>query len=169
MLFRSIKKEEGEEAKKKKKKKKGVKASEDGDSGASNPLVFSLLSKIFFFFAGRFPFAGRNTPVFGQYDPNRRESAQFGASRHASEPNRRESARIQKRKKKKKLDAVRRTGSGVPRASGRVGRGCGGHFAASEHPNSTSSNRYLKISLHFVFGNRTWLGSVTLLKLLLNF
>ena len=87
------KEEEGEEAKKKKKKKKGIKASEYGDSGASNPLVFSLLSK-FFFFASRFPFAGRNTPVFGQYDPIRPESARIGPVQRQSVPIRAESARV---------------------------------------------------------------------------
>ena len=96
---------EGEEAKKKKKKKKGIKASEYGDSGASNPLVFSLLSNFFFFSPADFLLPAethRYSADTIRFGPVRLESARFGASRRPSEPNRRESARIRKRKKKKK-------------------------------------------------------------------
>ena len=55
----------------------------------------------FFFLTGRFPFSGRNTPIFGRYNPNRPGSAHIGA----------ESVRVDtnpkiKKKKKKKSDAA---------------------------------------------------------------
>ena len=132
------KEEEGEEAKKKKKKKKGIKASEYGDSGASNPLVFLLLSN-FFFFASRFPFAGRNTPVFGRYDPIRPGSARVGTHRSRIGASRRES-RNEKKKKTGRGSTRRQRRPPRVAASGCVGRGCGGHFAASVHPGHKHTN-----------------------------
>ena len=114
------KEEEGEEAKKKKKKKKkGIKASEYGDSGASNPLVFSLLSK-FFFSPADFLLpvvTHRYSADTIRIGANRPGSMRVGARRSRIGASRRESGN-----EKKKLDAVRRAGSSVPRVSPRQTR-----------------------------------------------
>ena len=121
-----IKKEEGEEAKKKK-KKKGVKASEDGDSGASNPLVFSLLS-IYFFSPAETHRYSADTIRFG---PNRPGSTLVGTRRSRIGASQRESGN--EKKKKKNWTGFDAQAAASP-ARRRVGRRCGSHFAASVHP-----------------------------------
>ena len=122
------KEEEGEEAKKKKKKKKkkkGVKASEDGDSGVSNPLVFSVLSNFFFFCRPISFFRPKHTGI----RPIRSDSAWIDAN-----------PEMKKKKKKTGRSSTRRQRR-PPRvaASSRIERGCGGHFAASVHPSPLNS------------------------------
>ena len=117
------KEEEGEEAKKKKKKKKkGVKANEDGDNSASNPLVFSLLSKIFFFSPADFLLPAKTHRYSAdtiRFGPNRRESAHVGAYRETTT-----------KKNWTWFDAQ----AAASLTCRRLGHGCGGQFAASMHP-----------------------------------
>ena len=85
-------------------KKEGVKASEIVTAIAAWYFRFKFF--FFFFLTGRFSFSGRNTPIFGRYDPIRPKSARIGSRWRVSWNN-----------NKKKLDVVRCAGSGVPHVS----------------------------------------------------
>ena len=116
--------------KKKKKKKKGVKAGKIvmAIAVSISTGIFGFFFFFFFFlllFIGRFPFSGRNTPIFGQYDHIQPESAQFDA-------NRRESVQIREPKNKKiKIRRGTSAQSAVSPAASRVGLRYNDPIAAS--------------------------------------